>query len=81
MVEETSAAARNLANEVGGLSDQAGRFNVGSRRNAHAPASGDAASAPASQQVDASDHASPVKSLPPAAIAALTRKDEECDVF
>jgi methyl-accepting chemotaxis protein len=29
MVEETSAAARNLASEVGNLADQAGRFKVG----------------------------------------------------
>lgn len=29
MVEETSAAARNLANEVSGLTEQATRFNVG----------------------------------------------------
>jgi len=36
MVEETSAAARNLASEVGGLMDQARAFNVG--RTASRPA-------------------------------------------
>jgi methyl-accepting chemotaxis protein len=29
MVEETSAAARNLSSEVGALAEQAARFNVG----------------------------------------------------
>ena len=41
MVEQTSAAARNLASEVAGLTDQASRFNVGGLpkiRNASMPA-------------------------------------------
>lgn len=70
MVEETSAAARNLANEVGNLSDQASRFKVtegGSRR--------------AAQTVRKPDYASPesytsrVKPLPAAAASALVRHD------
>ncbi|RJF93665.1 methyl-accepting chemotaxis protein [Sphingomonas cavernae] len=61
MVEQTSAAARNLASEVTGLAEQAKRFNVGhvAKRMA-APAHGDR-------------FAGPVRSLPPAAIPALVR--------
>jgi methyl-accepting chemotaxis protein len=36
MVEETSAAARNLSSEVGALSEQAARFNVGNDGQARA---------------------------------------------
>jgi methyl-accepting chemotaxis protein len=70
MVEETSAAARNLSNEVGGLIEQAGRFKVGKsdmraqvRRNF-----GGGEKIPA--------YASPVKPLPAAAIQALVRNPD-----
>jgi methyl-accepting chemotaxis protein len=58
MVEETSAAARNLNSEVSALSEQAGRFTVGS-----------AAVRPAMRQVKAvakkaTTYVSPVKALP-----------------
>ncbi|MET0309494.1 MAG: methyl-accepting chemotaxis protein [Sphingomonas sp.] len=73
MVEETSAAARNLANEVGGLIEQAGRFKVGKsdvraqvRRNFGA-----------GERVPA--YASPVKPLPAAAISALVRPNSDSD--
>ena len=39
MVEETSAAARNLLNEVSSLSEQAGQFNTGSQPVSRAAAS------------------------------------------
>ena len=59
MVEQTSAAARNLASEVDGLNDQAGRFNVDSA------ATGQGTSKPMSQS---QAYASPVKPLPAPAI-------------
>jgi len=58
MVEETSAAARNLATEVNGLSEHAAKFNVG----------GPAGAAPRSSQARFSG---PVKQLPTAAVAKL----------
>ena len=76
MVEETSAAARNLASEVGGLTEQAGRFNVGATRSAvRSPV------AAKGKQVDARNYASPVKALPAAGVAALVRSDEEWNAF
>ncbi|UZK69214.1 methyl-accepting chemotaxis protein [Sphingomonas sp. S1-29] len=60
MVEETSAAARNLATEVRGLSEHAGRFNVGTAAVVDGYAT----------QVRFSG---PVKQLPKAAVAALVR--------
>lgn len=75
MVEETSAAARNLATEVGGLTEQAGRFVVdqGSRRPAPVPPSRPAK--PTALKADAKAYVSPVKPLPAAAVAALVRGD------
>ncbi|MCD2317053.1 methyl-accepting chemotaxis protein [Sphingomonas sp. IC-11] len=73
MVEETSAAARNLTSEVQALSEQAARFKVDdrARRSIHA-------------QVEAmkpkprsSAYVSPVKPLAPAAISALTRPQDD----
>ena len=61
MVEETSAAARNLAHEVTGLSERASRFNVG-----------DGAAPAANRRSAAMDR--PVRRLPAAAIPALVRK-------
>ena len=61
MVEETSAAARNLTSEVQALTEQAARFRIeaGSR---YKPGPANAAA-----------YAAPIKPLPRAAIAALTR--------
>ena len=62
MVEETSAAARNLNTEVSALSEQAGRFTVG---NATArPAMRPAPARPAKPAAKASGYVSPVKALP-----------------
>jgi methyl-accepting chemotaxis protein len=66
MVEETSAAARNLATEVNGLSEHAAKFNVGSPAGA----------APRSSQARFSG---PVKQLPAAAVAALVRPAVDAD--
>ncbi|MDV3457198.1 methyl-accepting chemotaxis protein [Sphingomonas sp. HF-S4] len=60
MVEETSAAARNLSGEVAALADQAARFDVG---NGTAPRS-----SRAKARFDG-----PVKPLPAAAVSALRR--------
>jgi methyl-accepting chemotaxis protein len=60
MVEETSAAARNLASEVSELTDQARRFDVGS------PAG--VAAKKASARVTG-----PIRQLPAAAVSALVR--------
>ena len=65
MVEETSAAARNLASEVGGLADKAAQFNTGS---AAAPRTARAAPRPALQP---DDFNRPVRPLPAAAVPAL----------
>jgi methyl-accepting chemotaxis protein len=61
MVEETSAAARNLTSEVQALAEQAARFRI-EASSRHKPAS-----------TQAEIYASPIKPLPKAAIAALTR--------
>ncbi|QIG79695.1 methyl-accepting chemotaxis protein [Stakelama tenebrarum] len=64
MVEETSAAARNLSSEVSSLADQASRFNVGRSKG----------------QVRLPSHPAlpgSVKPLPAAAIPALTRPDAD----
>ncbi|MBB5685372.1 methyl-accepting chemotaxis protein [Sphingobium boeckii] len=63
MVEQTSAAARNLANEVTALSDQARQFNVGHTQSAVART--------------ASRFAAATKPLPPAAVSALVRGRSE----
>lgn len=61
MVEETSAAARNLTSEVLGLTEQTARFRVeGGPRHKPSPK-------------HAAAYASPIKPLPKAAVAALTR--------
>ncbi|WP_066780003.1 HAMP domain-containing methyl-accepting chemotaxis protein [Sphingomonas sp. CCH5-D11] len=73
MVEETSAAARNLTSEVKALSEQAGRFKVDdrARRAIHAQVE---ALKPRPQT---SAYASPVKPLAPAAVSALTRPSDD----
>jgi methyl-accepting chemotaxis protein len=67
MVEETSAAARNLTGEVAALSEQASKFNVGNSARAVAVR----ANAPArpAKAAKASAYVSPVKALPAAAMA------------
>jgi methyl-accepting chemotaxis protein len=65
MVEETSAAARNLSGEVAALSEQAARFNVGSPRSGARKAS--------------IHFEGPVKPLPAAAVSALTRANGHDD--
>ena len=66
MVEQTSAAARNLSGEVAALSEQASRFNVGSQKSGARKA--------ASIHFDG-----PVKPLPAAAVSALTRANGHDD--
>jgi methyl-accepting chemotaxis protein len=82
MVEETSAAARNLASEVGNLADQASRFNVGhgggASRGARAKIQqtfGKALGQPGA------GYAAPVRPLPAAAIPALVRSDDDWKEF
>jgi methyl-accepting chemotaxis protein len=71
MVEQTSAAARNLSSEVETLAAQANRFSIGS------PAQGKPGS---SRAVDV--HRAPVKPLPAEAIAKLTRPvDDDWNAF
>ncbi len=67
MVEETSAAARNLSGEVAALSEQASKFNVGTgARPATMRTSAPARSAGGDK---ASGYVSPVKALPVTALA------------
>jgi methyl-accepting chemotaxis protein len=65
MVEETSAAARNLATEVHGLSESAGRFNVGTPgtgRSAQARSPSASRQRPAAAAVAALVRSSPAES-------------------
>jgi methyl-accepting chemotaxis protein len=66
MVEETSAAARNLATEVNGLSEHAAKFNVGS------PAG-------AAHRSSQTRFSGSVKQLPTAAVARLVRPAADAD--
>ena len=66
MVEETSAAARNLATEVNGLSEHAAKFNVGS------PAG-------AAHRSSQARFSGSVKQLPTAAVARLVRPAADAD--
>jgi methyl-accepting chemotaxis protein len=79
MVEETSAAARNLNTEVSALSDQAGRFTVGNAAAVRpamrpAPMPANRASKPAARKA----YVSPVKAL---ATAAAMETSEEWAAF
>ncbi|MFZ5747106.1 MAG: methyl-accepting chemotaxis protein [Pseudomonadota bacterium] len=65
MVEETSAAARNLMGEVSSMSDQAAMFNVGARRAAPRATAGSDRTA-----IKPNDPATPI-ALPVAAARAL----------
>jgi methyl-accepting chemotaxis protein len=76
MVEQTSAAARNLVGEVGNLSEQATRFKVGQSGGGHrqaARARPDYASPAA--------YSSPIRPLPAAAIPAMVRTDDDWTSF
>ncbi|WP_448661849.1 methyl-accepting chemotaxis protein [Sphingomonas sp. CJ20] len=72
MVEETSAAARNLKAEVGSMTEQAARFNIGGNIR---PAARSAAPARAASKPKTSGYVSPVKALPVAAMAAPSGDD------
>jgi methyl-accepting chemotaxis protein len=65
MVEETSAAARNLTSEVAALSEQASKFNVGGATRPVAIR----ANAPA-KPAKATGYVSPVRALPVTALAS-----------
>ncbi|TGX55199.1 methyl-accepting chemotaxis protein [Sphingomonas gei] len=65
MVEETSAAARNLSGEVAALSEQASKFNVGGGVRPVTVR----ASAPAKPAAKAAGYVSPVRALPVTAMA------------
>jgi methyl-accepting chemotaxis protein len=72
MVEQTSAAARNLTAEVASLAEQAGRFDTGQgKARVTAPVS----HAAAPRKPAASGYASPVKALPIAAMATSGADD------
>jgi len=71
MVEETSAAARNLASEVGHLAEQASRFNVGRSAARHRP----------TPPVQAMAYASPVKPLSAARTPVMAGTAEDWNEF
>jgi methyl-accepting chemotaxis protein len=66
MVEETSAAARNLSSEVVALSEQASKFNVGGVAR---PAARTSAPVRAAAPAKTNGYVSPVKALPVTAMA------------
>ncbi|MDV3459385.1 methyl-accepting chemotaxis protein [Sphingomonas sp. HF-S4] len=68
MVEQTSAAARNLSGEVAALSEQASKFNVGNAARPAARTSAPAAKAAAPAK--SNGYVSPVKALPVTAMAS-----------
>ncbi len=74
MVEETSAAARNLASEVGSLADQAGRFKV-------AQGDGRASSGRRPDYMTPAAYTSQIRTLPAAAIPAMVRTDDDWTSF
>jgi len=79
MVEETSAAARNLTSEVASLSDQAARFKTGLGTSAHRSGRAIAlrASVPAHARATASrPYTSPVKALSAATLANRQAPDQ-----
>ena len=78
MVEQTSAAARNLNSEIGGLADQAARFRVDSGAQSRQSVARAAAAAPAKAKgKNGSIYVSPVKPLPAAAVAKLTAPGDD----
>jgi methyl-accepting chemotaxis protein len=79
MVEQTSAAARNLSSEVSSLSEQAGRFTVGAAtvRPAMRPAPTPTPSRPAKPIAKKNGgYVSPVKALPAATPSANPGDDD-----
>jgi methyl-accepting chemotaxis protein len=90
MVEETSAAARNLTTEVNGLADQASQFRFEEKHARQAVAAKaskangikvDNGSPAKNKGVNGEAYVSPVKALPSAAVAALTRPDDDWNQF
>ena len=79
MVEQTSAAARNLMNEVTSLANQAARFRCSSARGDARPASSPApARGSALPRIGKEGfYQSPVRPLGPAAVQALVRPDAD----
>ncbi len=78
MVEETSAAARNLAGEVNGLSEHARRFRI-APGGMGGDMGGDARPAPAPRPdyITPAAYTSPIKPLPAAAIPAMVRNTDD----
>lgn len=74
MVEETSAASRNLMNEVSGLAEQAGRFRCEGGGGGQA-GTGRVPALP--RRGKEGGYQSPVRPLPSAAIPALTRPSDD----
>ncbi|HEU0066130.1 MAG TPA: methyl-accepting chemotaxis protein [Sphingomonas sp.] len=80
MVEETSAAARQLASQVTSLSDQASRFTVDTRSGARS--GGGSEGGRSSTPARGAGHGrfdGPVRNLPAAAIPALVRSPAAAD--
>jgi methyl-accepting chemotaxis protein len=83
MVEQTSAAARNLSNEASALTEQSARFNIGTEAPARAAASQSLPKAKAARQSNAKPAAyrSPVKALPVAHGAATVATVADADIW
>jgi methyl-accepting chemotaxis protein len=80
MVEQTSAAARNLTSEVSALADQAAKFKIGNDRpKASVRSVAPSAKAPAAAK--AAGYVSPVKALPVAAIASANGAGDDWTSF
>ena len=77
MVEETSAAARNLSGEVAALSEQASKFNVGNAARA-AAVRVSAPAKPVRSAAKSGGYVSPVKALP---VAAMTTSGDDWASF
>ncbi|TCP65574.1 methyl-accepting chemotaxis protein [Sphingomonas sp. PP-CE-1G-424] len=74
MVEETSAAARNLASEVGNLADQAGRFKT-------AQSGGRSTQVCKPNYMTPAAYTSQIRPLPAAARSAMVRTDDDWTSF
>ncbi|WP_404335043.1 methyl-accepting chemotaxis protein [Sphingomonas sp. MMS12-HWE2-04] len=70
MVEQTSAAARNLSGEVTSLAEQAAKFTIGGETRR--PAARVSAPAPVKAAFKPAGYVSPVKALPVAAMASAS---------
>ncbi len=69
MVEQTSAAARNLSTEVTTLADNAGRFRIGAETRSRTSVRSAAAPLTSSAEKKSAGYTSPVKALPVTAMA------------